>query len=205
MTPDEPPPRPRWQARYPLGTTDAFRSMGTVAAPLLAGFAFTTLVILLTAGTTIRLAGPATFALALATTMFILCIQLTFTGLLYSAPPAERTDWQPRATTDSQTAERVMLVQRKDHQLQGHYLARSRLTYDVGVVSLISALLALVTPTQWLSWRGAAFLVVAASLAVELAWVVGARSRYRPRWLLPSYQHLQSTPAADGTVDQQLG
>jgi hypothetical protein len=160
--------------------------MGTVAAPLHAGFAFTTLVILLTADIQTRHAGPATFALALASTMFVLCIQFTFTGLLYSAAPAERTDWQPQASTDLQITQRIMLVQRKDRHLQGRYLTRARLTYDIGVVSFLSALLTLVTPANWLSWRGAAFVVVTATLAIELIWVIAARSRHRPAWLLPS-------------------
>ncbi|MEU5962061.1 hypothetical protein ABZ777_12730 [Micromonospora parva] len=179
---------PRWLVRYPLGTTDAFRSMGTVAAPLLAGFALATLAVLLTSGVNVRLAGPATFALALAAAMFVFCVQFTVTGLLYSASPAERSGWQPTAN-DTDVAERMRRVQRRDYLLQGKYLFRARLTYDVGIVSLLAALLALVTPHDWLSWRGAAFAVVAAALTVEFVWVIAGRTRYAPGWLLPSYRH----------------
>lgn len=185
--------RPNWLVRYPLGTTDALRSMGTVAAPLLAGFALATLAVLLTGDPQVRLAGPATLALALASTMFVLCVQFTVTGLLYSATPAERTDWLPPEPDDPSVTERLQRVQRKDHYLQGKYLARARTTYDVGVVSLLAALLAMVAPQQWPSWRATAFLVVAASLALELIWVVGGRLRRPPSWLLPSYRDVQDS------------
>jgi hypothetical protein len=185
--------RPRWLVRYPLGTTDALRSMGTVAAPLLAGFALATLAVLLTGNPQTRFAGPATFALALASTMFVLCVQFTVTGLLYSATPAERTDWLPPEPGDPSVAERLQRVQRKDHYLQARFLARARITYDVGIVSLLAALLAMVAPQHWPSWRAAAFLVVAASMALELAWVIGGRLHRPPSWLLPSYRDVQDS------------
>jgi hypothetical protein len=181
----------RWLVRYPLGTTDALRSMGTVAAPLLAGFALATLAVLLTGAAQVRFAGPATFALAVASSMFVLCVQFTFTGLLYSATPAERTDWLHPEPDDPSVAQRLQRVQRKDHQLQGRYLTRARITYDIGIISLLAALLALVAPQHWPSWRAAAFLVVTISLLLELIWVVGGRLRHPPGWLLPSYRDVQ--------------
>jgi hypothetical protein len=185
------PERPRWLVRYPLGTTDALRSMGTVAAPLLGGFALATLAVLLTSDAQTRFAGPATLALALASTMFVLCVQFTVTALLYSATPAERTDWLPPEPDDPSVTLRLQRVQRKDHQLQGKYLTRAKITYDIGIVSLLAALLAMVAPDHWPSWRAAAFLVVAAGLALELLWIIGGRLPRQPRWLLPSYPDLQ--------------
>lgn len=181
---------PRWLVRYPLGTTDALRSMGAVAAPLLAGFALATLAVLLTSDVQVRFAGPATFSLAVASSMFVLCVQFTFTGLLYSATPAERTDWLP--ANDPTVTQRLQQVQRKDHHLQGRYLIRARATYDIGIVSLLVALLALVAPQHWPSWRAAAFLVVVTGLVLELIWVVGGRLRRPPGWLLPSYREVRT-------------
>jgi hypothetical protein len=163
--------------------------MGTVAAPLLAGFSLATLAVILTADAPIKLADPASFALSLASAAFILCIQFTFTGLLYSAQPGERSAWQPHAAENAEVTERMQQVQRKDHLLQGLYLIRARLTYDIGIVSLLGALLAIVAPSDgWMSWRGASFAVLTASLVIELIWVILARTPLRPKWLLPSYK-----------------
>jgi hypothetical protein len=183
-----------WLVRYPLGTTDSLRATGTVAAPLLAGFSLATLAVLLTSSVRPRLTDVAVLALVVSAASFLFCVQFTFAGLLYAASPGDRAAWLDDRAADPRSAVAAERVQRMDDRLLGQYLVRVRLTYDLGIVSVLGALLAMVTPTNWTVARTGAFVVVAGAVALELWWIGGVWTARRPRWLLPSYRDVREPP-----------
>ncbi|GIF97003.1 hypothetical protein [Catellatospora citrea] len=180
--------KPHWVVRYPLGSVDAIRSMGTVTAPVLAGFALATLALLATSDEPPRFAGLAMVAFAVGAILFVFCLQFTTIALQYSATPTDRLAWLGDDATDPEVVARAHDVQRLDHRLQGRYMFRAKLTYDLGVLGHLIGLLALVAPVGLYSWRSVGFAVVAVGFALELVWIVGGWLGWRPRWLLPGYR-----------------
>lgn len=187
----------RWLVRYPLGTVDAMRAMGTVAAPLLAGFALAVVSILATADHLAYLGELAIGAFTAGAVLFVFCLQFTFSALLYSATPDERIAWTLGNQAEPVHIERAQRVQRLDHRLQGRYLARARITYDLGIVSHLVGLLALIAPRHWWSTRDVAFGIVAVALGVELLWIIGGWVGWRPAWLLPGYRNVQDASRSE--------
>jgi len=201
MTGDGQSDRAQWLVQYPLGMVDATRAMGTVAAPLLAGFGLATLTLLSTASVPVRLAPVAITLFAIGSALFVFCLQFTASALLYAAPPGERVAWRLAESGDIDPAAWSALyrVQHQDTQLFRRYQFRARLTYDLGIIAHLGGLLALVAPPSWASWRIAAFAVVAAALALELWWIVGGWFGHTPRWLIPGYDSLRrATRVPDG-------
>jgi hypothetical protein len=185
-----PAPARRWQVVYPLGRTDAMRSLGTVAAPLLAGFGLATLALLVTADQGPRFSGVAVAAFALGSTLFVFCLQLTCTGLLYAAPPADRVAWQGEpGPADAAAVERALDVQRKDIWLTDRYFQPARWMYDLGLAAHLVGLAALCVPRGGDAGRWAATAVVLTALAVEVLWIAGTHRGRGPGWLLPGYRH----------------
>src|SRR5690349_10282784 len=132
------PLHPRmWRVRYPLGTVDAVRSMGTIAAPLLAGFALATVVLLATAAHPPRYADWTIAVFAASAGLFVFSLQFTLAGLLYAAAPSDRLAWRPDAATDAGAREALRLVQRKDDYLQRGYFRRARGCYDLGMLAYL--------------------------------------------------------------------
>jgi hypothetical protein len=176
---------PRWQVVYPLGTTDAMRSLGTVAAPLLAGFGLATVGLLVTAERAPLLADWAVAAFAAGSTLMVFCVQLTCTGLLYATPPAERTSWlqgrpEARAALD---------VQRKDLWLSSSYFRRAAWAYDLALTAHLIGLTALLVPRRAEPGRWIGVAVVLVALVMEITWIVTAHRGRGPAWLLPGYRH----------------
>ncbi len=192
---------PRWQVRYPLGRTDATRSMGTVAAPMLAGFALASAIVLVTAGRQPPLTGPALVGFAVAAAFLLFCVQLTHTGLLYSAAPADRLAVLADPNDPEQLA-RAARIQHADTQLQDRYFRRARACYDLGVLALLAALTVAVVPPTWTPWRIVTVAALAVAIATEACWVAAGWLGRRPRWLLPSYRHVRTVLEEPHPTDQ---
>jgi hypothetical protein len=186
-----------WRVRYPLGTVDAVRSMGTIAAPLLAGFALTTVVLLATASSPPRFADWALAALAAAAGLFVFSLQFTLAGLLYAAPPSDRMAWRPDAATNRGARDALRRVQRKDDYLQREYFRRARGCYDLGMLGYLVGLLVIIYPVHWTVGRAIALGVVALAAVLELVWMVAAWSGKRPAWLLPGYANVPQAALDD--------
>ena len=175
-----------WVTRYPLGAVDAARAMGTVSAPLLAGFALAVIATVSTSDKQPKHGHAAVAAFAVGACLFVFCVQFTVVLVQYSAPLSERQAWLSVNTTAN--AQQVAVkVQRRDNRLQARYLLRARLTFDLGVLSHLLGLMALVWPRTWLSWQTPATVAVSAALALELWWIVGTWLGRSPTWLLPGY------------------
>jgi hypothetical protein len=190
----------RWQVVYPLGRTDAMRAMGTVTAPLLAGFGLATLVLLVTADKQPLLGALGTVAFAIGSTLFVFAIQFTCAGLLYAATPAERTAWETEPVS-ADAAARALDVQRKDIWLADRYFRSARWTYDLGIMAHLTGLAAILVPADHNASRWTATGVVTAALLVEGIWVVSAHRGRGPAWLLPGYRHARRALSAGTDQD----
>ncbi|RKR92928.1 hypothetical protein BDK92_7416 [Micromonospora pisi] len=188
-----PQPERRWQVVYPLGRTDAMRAMGTVAAPLLAGFGLATLTMLITGDRPPRLGTVGIVAFAVGSTLFVFSIQFTFAGLLYAATPAERMAWEAGdEPVSAAAAARASDVQQKDTWLADRYFRSARSTYDAGILAHLCGLAAILVPRDGNAGRWIATGVVLAAIAVEVVWIVSAHRGRGPAWLLPGYRHARA-------------
>ena len=206
MNVSEHPQRRRWQVVYPLGRTEAMRAMGTVAAPLLAGFGLATLTLLITADHPPRLATVGMIAFTVGSTLFVFSIQFTCAGLLYAATPAERMAWEAGTEPVSATAAaRASEVQQKDIWLAGRYFHVARWTYDLGILAHLCGLAAILVPSGGNVGRWIATAVVLIAIIVEGIWVLSAHRGRGPAWLLPGYRHarqaLSPPPSNPSGVD----
>jgi hypothetical protein len=164
------------------------RAMGTVAAPLLAGFGLATLALLATANTPIRFGDLAITLFTLGSVLFVFCLQFTAAALQFAASPGERLAWRSlTGDLDPDTVAAMYKVQHRDARLLRRYQVRARLTYDLGILGHLGGLLALVAPGRWWSWHSTAFTAVAVAFLLELWWIVGGWLGRPPRWLLPGY------------------
>lgn len=184
-------PQPhRWQYRHPLGSVDANRAMGTVAAPLLAGFALATVALLLTTADA-RLMPCYEWAITVfvpAAGLFIFAVQFTFMGLLYAAAPAERLDWLPPGQEpDDEAYATATKIQVMDLALQERYFSRAGRLYSLGVLCYTAGLALIIVPSDWDFPRVIALGFITATFALEVIWFVSALFGRRIQWLLPGY------------------
>jgi hypothetical protein len=184
-------PQPhRWQYRNPLGSVDANRAMGTVAAPLLAGFALATIVLLLTTAS-VKIMPCYEWAITvfvLAAALFIFAVQFTFMGLLYAAAPAERLDWLPPGQEPDDEAYAIATkIQLMDLALQERYFSRAGRLYSLGVLCYTAGLELIIVPRNWDFPRGIALSFITVAFVLELIWFVSALLGRRVQWLLPGY------------------
>jgi hypothetical protein len=183
--------RHAWRVRYPLGTVDAYRAMGTVAAPLLAGFTLSSIVLLLTAadGSAMPLYdwGITGFAIAV---LFVFSMQFTYCGLLYAASPSERMAWLPHYVgqdPDESAHAAAAKVQIQDQALQYRFFSRAGLLYNFGILGYTAGLALILIPRTWTAARAIALVVLGAAFVLETIWIVSTSTRWRPMWLLPGY------------------
>jgi hypothetical protein len=185
----------RWRYRYPLGSVDANRAMGTVSAPLLAGFTLATIVVLLTIsnGNTMPLREWGITVFTLAAMLFIFTVQFTFMGLMYAASPSERVEWLPRVPgehPDDDAYANAARVQVKDLRLQERYFTRSGNLYGLGILCYTAGLGLIIIPSDWDPPRGIALAVLATAFVLEVIWYGSTLLGRRAQWLLPGYASL---------------
>jgi MFS family permease len=188
----EPPHQHRWRFPGPLGTVDAKRAVGTVAAPLLAGFSLTTIGVLLTAGTIPERDWGITI-FVVAAVMFVFCMQFTYMGLMYAASPSERVDWMPRVPgrePDEAAYANAGKVQEKDLKLQNRYFTRVGTLYNFGILAYTTGLALILVPRTWTIPRGIALAILAGAFVLEAIWTITDLIGHRVQWLLPGYRSL---------------
>jgi hypothetical protein len=169
--------------------------MGTVAAPLLAGFALTTVVVLVTTSTvkTMPLYEWGVVLFSLAGMLFVFTVQFTYMGLMYAASPSERVDWLPHAAgqePDDETYATATRIQVMDLALQERYFTRAGRLYALGILSYTAGLGLIVIPHDWDVARGMVVAMLTIAFALEVVWFVSTLLGRRVQWLLPGYASL---------------
>jgi hypothetical protein len=188
---DDPLHAPYWVTPGLYGEAEALNSMGTIAAPLLAGFSLAAVVLVLTVqATEARWPDVALLLFLLAAVFFVTSVQAMFWARGYQASPQEIQDWWP----DAADPDRLQLLRREQKRHAAGFRMwsnRARVTYSAALLCLLAALTILAVPPdsqgQAPVWRWLAVAVGAAAFMMETAWVTGSLtdSRWARRLLEP--------------------
>jgi hypothetical protein len=162
-----------WVAPWPVGYPAAMESAGSVAAPLLAGFSFALVGLIVPEGKGIRWPGVALAFLVAAGLLFIAAVQCGFWARQWTVAPSELEEWWPDDPEERKHAE-----QRAHAQGFATWAGRLRLTYRTGILFLLVGIaMTLVPPGGIGVARWFAIAIAFAGVALELLWIVSG-------WLL---------------------
>lgn len=116
----------KWVVPSPYGFSAATEAMGSVAAPLLAGFSLTLTLLVLQAGKgDFRWPDATVLVLVAAAVLFIMVIQFSFWARQYVVTPSELLDWWPDIETNDERAKAVFSEQRKHALLHKSWATRA--------------------------------------------------------------------------------
>ena len=160
----------RWDTPSPYGHPAAIDSMGAVAAPLLAGFAFTAVALILSSPERFRWVNLTLILLVLAAFALIAALQFAFRARLYVVTPSEIEEWWPDA--DAATREELRRVQRQ-HRVNYRLWSNSARNADnVGLVFFMAGFTsALVQPGSVDAGRRVAAIIAALCVTGEICWL----------------------------------
>ena len=146
-----------WDAPWPYGYPGSVESAGSVAAPLLAGFSFALIGLIVPEGTGIRWPGLALTLFVAAGLLFVAAVQCGFWARLWTVTPSDLCEWSPDDPDDRKRAEQRL-------HAKGFRLWSNRLTwaYRWGILALLAGVTILLVPPGNLSGMRWAAIVLAA-------------------------------------------
>jgi len=173
---------PKWRKPVPLGYGNAVDAVGTVAAPLLAGFSLASAVVVVDDATNFRWPGAAVLALALAAILLITAVQCAFNGRQYLWSAADVSDWWPDLVQGSRREELLRAEQERFFHRWESWVKATRLTYNAGIFTLLASLALVLPPLQGVgsqeTLRWVATGIASAACVGEAAWIaIGSRRR----------------------------
>jgi hypothetical protein len=187
-----------WVTPYLYGEAEALNSMGTIAAPLLAGFSLAAMVQTLTiTKSQARWPDAALLLFMVAAVLFVTTVQAMFWARGYQATPQQIKEWWP----DADDAERMELLRREQKRHAAGFRMwsdRARITYTFALLCLLAALTLLAVPppsqesASVLRWLAVA--AGAAAFIAESVWTMGSFTS--PKWMAWLLE-----PSQDDTVD----
>ena len=183
-----------WKSLSPVGRAEGTKGFGSVAAPLLAGFSLTAVVLLLSLERRPPLAGPALALLSGATVLLVMATQFALTAVRYAISPAERLEWTPEATVDARTLDLEREAQSVERDLFERIDRRAGILYDLGILSLLLGLFLVLWPSKVDVWRLVALAVVAIAELAEILWV---NPWWTPNWFLPNREGIEPGSKVD--------
>jgi hypothetical protein len=168
-------PMNTWPTPSPLGVAGAIETLSTIAAPLLAGFSFTLLVLVIQSPEKLRWPDVAAFGLTITGVLMITAVQCGFWARLYSAKPSEAIEWHPDfPTPEGRKAVREDMW--RHAQRFKTWSRRARVAYNSGIVVLFLAVSALLVPkTSFNKIPVMRWLVIVVPLlgaTIELGWAI---------------------------------
>jgi len=178
--------------------------VGGIAAPLLAGFSLTAIAQLVAGRDQPWLAGYAIALFALSAALFLNTLQFSASALSYAATPAERLDYNPEASSDTEILGVVRKRQWEEMDLRTRYLKRARFCYGAGLFAFLAGLGLIVVPHQSWPWpvgRLAGVIVIGLALLLEVLWI----SPVRPERLLPKESKVAAPPMPNEGADKVFG
>ncbi len=162
----------RWPAPSRYGTAGVRDAIGTVAAPLLAGFAITAATLVVASEDRLRWPGVAATLAATSAVVLIFSLQMTFWARQYDVTPSVMREWWDDADTVEGRGARV--AEMLDFQSREERYARwARRSYDLGIAALFAALAVVLAPKDQAAqpgWRWVATFVAASAAVAEVAW-----------------------------------
>jgi hypothetical protein len=181
---------PKWRKPAPLGYANAIDSVGSVAAPLLAGFSLASVIIISDDAVNFRWPGAAILGLAIAAVTLVGAVQCAFNARQYIWSGTDVREWWPDMEENSKREQLLRAEQERAFYRWQTWTAWTRRTYEMGILALLAAL-ALALPPQHamgiqgsLRWAGSG--VAFAACAGEVCWIAAnswraSRQRRRNR------------------------
>jgi hypothetical protein len=156
-----------WVAPFPYGYPAATESVGSVASPLLAGFSFALVGLVIPAPEHFRWPNATLAVLFLAGALFIFSVQCSFWARQYEITPNDINLWTPAYPQGRKQA-----LQRLHSVGFNTWNSRMNRAYRFAILCLLVGVMLALLPPGHVSWlrRVAVALAVLASL-VEAAWI----------------------------------
>jgi MFS family permease len=157
----------KWDRPWPYGLPGSIQVAGTAAAPLLAGFSLTLVVLVVQQEKTIRWPSVALLFLLGGSICFVGAVQAAFWARQYQVTPSEVVEWCP-----DNTDERRRLIQRVHQRGARTWTSRFTRLYQIGIIALfVGVALALVPQGDASGVRVAAVVLAGLGAAMELMWI----------------------------------
>jgi hypothetical protein len=151
-------------------------SVGSVAAPLLAGFSLASVIVISDDAANFRWPGAAMLGLAIAAVMFIGAVQCAFNARQYIWSAADVLAWWPDMKENSPREERLRSEQDWAFRRWQAWTAWTSRSYELGILALLAALALALPPQHAMSAQGslrwAASGVAFAACIGETIWIV---------------------------------
>src|SRR3984957_6488150 len=178
------PPEGKWLVADPEGYFDAIQATGTMVAPILAGFAFAILALVLVPAAKdetdpLRWRNPALALLVAAALLLIISTQAAIRARMTMVKPDELMVWYPSAVdADGKPNEKVRELQKELHDRTVGASNVCRQTYNAGVLLLFTSIAVVLVPSSPVDDTRRVVIVVALiAVAVEAAWLTGTSLR----------------------------
>jgi hypothetical protein len=169
---------PRWEVPPTYGYAAAVESMGSVAAPVLAGFSLAVAVFLVEGHETAGWTSAALILLVFAALAFIAAMQFTFHARRFAVTPPEIEMWWPDADNADRRTQ-LSREQRGDYARHRSWATWAGRAYDAGMVAFLLGTTAALMPPGGLADASAGRILVCAFGAVgvvaEIAWIIRTR------------------------------
>ena len=146
--------------------------MGTIAAPLLGGFAFAAVGLVVQGRQDLRWPDQTLALLVFAFLSFVTSVQATFHARRHYVSPDEFLAWLSLASTDIRRAE-LEREYVKGLESYSHWAAVARRTYSLAIIVLFAATAVLLVPSGGglATWRVVGVSIAALGTVGECAWV----------------------------------
>lgn len=161
--------RPEWDVPSPIGWSGAIDSMGTIAAPFLAGIGIALAVLVISSEEDFPWVAPALIGLVLATAAFIACLEFAFVARSYAVTPSDLEEWA------SDGSQRTEWLKTEQQTAVGKFRTWAKLTrwaYNVGIVAFSAGVACVLVPKGGLCHatdaRLAVFALAAAGCIAEV-------------------------------------
>ena len=168
------PTDPTVELGEPYGQAAAVESVGTAAAPPLAGFSFALIVLVLQSPTSVACPEVAIGLLTGAGVMLITCTQAAFNHRRHYVHPDVWQGWLSIAPTDERKAT-LKSTYIQDLKKSRKWRIASTWSYNAGILLLFAGVLSALWPGAETSrWRFVAVSIVGFALIAEVVWVAVA-------------------------------
>jgi len=158
----------------PFGQPAAMDAMGTIAAPLLAGFAFTAIGLVLQVEKSLRWPDQALAVLVVAALLFITSLQASFNARRHWVPPDQWAAWlalAPHAGRRREMQKRWV----ENLAVYRRWIGIARVTYNLAIVALLVAVAVMLMPKGTVEvWRGVGVGLAAFGALAEIVWAFAA-------------------------------
>ena len=179
-------PMNTWPIPSPLGFPAAVEVVGSIAAPLLAGFSLTLLALVVGSANLIRWPNLAILGLAIASVLMITTVQCAFWARQYSVKPTEAIAWHPDFETEE--GRKALREDIWEHDFRFKiWSRRARWTYNSGTAVLFASVAIALVPNMELgkisSIRWIAIATPLLGALIEVAWAISDRASTGSTWV----------------------